>query len=292
MYQEENKESQGGHGSCPCARSIPFRLLRSGSAWLGDSHAQTPCRLFSWKLNWIVTLCEHQAAGSKLSYFPAWSGCSSLVPSWSLFNLQFSFISSSILASQSGFFSPRLSTRFHSLGTVARSLPVQAIPKLSQGGNSNRTQTLPCLSGACRLSPLGAERPQCFHRPVFLLRGLAALLIILWPRWNHWGLPRGSLSQRQCQCGCGFSPICQSLGLCFSPEKPGTLTNFYLNLADCPGLCILLSKLESGSLVTWEIATYSLESWGCSWTRTGKDHLFERDSCSKRIKWWRPLFSY
>lgn len=190
MYQEENKESQGGHGSCPCARSIPFRLLRSGSAWLGDSHAQTPCRLFSWKLNWIVTLCEHQAAGSKLSYFPAWSGCSSLVPSWSLFNLQFSFISSSILASQSGFFSPRLSTRFHSLGTVARSLPVQAIPKLSQVGNSNRTQTLPCLSGACRLSPLGAERLRCFHRPVFLLRGLAALLPILRTRWNHWGLPQ------------------------------------------------------------------------------------------------------
>lgn len=154
----------------------------------------------------------------------------------------------------------------------------EASPCRPSQNSVNRTQTLPCLSGTYGQSPLGAEWRQSFHRPVFLPRGLAALLIILWTPWSHWGLPRGNLSQRQSQRGRGFSPTCQSLVLCLFP--------------DCPGLFILLSKLESGFLVTWGVTTHFLESWGYSSRRTGKDHLFVRDSCSKRIKWWRPLFSH
>lgn len=146
---------------------------------------------FSWKLNWIVPLCEHRAAASKLSYFPAWSGCSNLIPLWSLFNLQFSFIASSTLASQSGFFSPRLSTHFHSWEQWPQASPGRlsqsSIEKTAVTGRLFKValRTLHCLPGAYWLVHPGAAWQQWFRRAVFLLRGLAASLIILWMLWNH-----------------------------------------------------------------------------------------------------------
>lgn len=218
MYEEENKRKPLRAWCLPVSKEHSLQTAWSRSARLGDSNAQTPCLLFSWKLNWIVTLCEHQAAGSKLSYFPAWSGCSSLVPSWSLFNLQFSFILSSIWASQSGFFSPRLSTRFHSLGTMAQSLPMQAIPKLSQVGKSNRTQTLPCLSGTYGMSPLGAEQRQSFHRPVFLSERTGCTFDLFMNAVEALRTAQRKPFTKTVPAWMWFLP-CQSLALCLSPRK-------------------------------------------------------------------------